>query len=296
MLYLACMKTTKKRDFRSLSEETQAELRRLAFTYIDQGYTHQKTAKNIDVRRETVTRWVTDRKEIEARNYKGMKRGRELYEQRLLTKKQETSIKKKIETKTPDEVGIPYALWSRKAIQYAIKQATGKKVWLQTVSKYTKRWGLTPQRPAKYAYEQDPQKIKQWLTVDYPKIVEEAKKDNAEIHWSDETGVALSTFYARSYAPSGKTPTIKLPALHGHISIISSITRRGDLRFMMYKGALKTDLFITFLERLIRDTDNKIYLIVDNLRVHKAKRIQAWEKEHEKHIKIFFPTTVCTPT
>ena len=296
MLYLAYMKTTKKRDFRSLSEEAQAELRRLAFKRLDEGWTQVRIASVVEVCKETVNRWITNRKEIESRDCKGMKRGRELYEQRLLTKKQEDSIKKKIETKTPDKVGIPYALWSRKAIQYAIKQETGKKVWLQTVSKYTKRWGLTPQRPAKYAYEQDPQKIKQWLEIDYPKIVEEARKNKAEIHWSDETGVALSTFYARSYSPSGKTPSIKLPALHGHISIISSITNRGDLRFMMYRGALKTDLFITFLERLIKDTTTKIYLIVDNLRVHKAKKIQMWEDEHKNSIKIFFPTTIRTTT
>lgn len=140
-------------------------------------------------------------------------------------------MKKNIETQMPEDLDLPYALWNRRAIQYCIKQETKKTVWLQTVSKYMKRWGLTPQRPAKCAYEQDKEKIQKWLDIEYPKIVKEALKHNAEIHWADETGVALSTFYARSYAPKGKTPVIRLPAKLGHISIIASITSRGDIRF-----------------------------------------------------------------
>jgi transposase len=288
------MNTQTTRDFRSLSEDAQAELRRLAFSKIDGGWTQLRISEVLEVRKETVSRWVTKRKDIEGRDCKGMKRGRELYEQRLLSQEQELSIKKDIETKTPQQVGLPYALWNRRAIQFCIKRETGEKVWLQTVSKYTNRWGLTPQRPAKYAYEQDNEKIQKWLKTDYPRILEEAEKEDAEIHWTDETGVALSTFYARSYAPKGKTPIVKLPARQGHISLISSITNRGDLRFMMYRGALNTDLFITFMERLLQDTTRKIYLIVDNLQVHKAKIVQKWQTKQNDRLKIFFPTSLRT--
>lgn len=286
------MNTTNTRDFRSLSEDTQAELRRLAFSKIDEGWTQKRASEMVEVSEETVSRWSANRKDIESRGFRGLKRGRELYEQRILTKKQEESIKKNIETKTPQELGLPYALWNRKAIQHCIQKKTKQKIWLQTVSKYTARWGLTPQRPAKYAYEQDKEKIKRWLEVEYPKIEAEAKEQGAEIHWGDETGVALSTFYARSYAPKGKTPAIRLPARQGHISFISSITNRGDMRFMMYRGALNISLFITFAERLIEDAEKKIYLIIDNLQVHKAKRVRAWEHKHSDRIKLFFPASL----
>lgn len=286
------MNTFKTRDFRSLSEEAQAELRRLAFEKIDIGWTQSRVANTVGVRRETVNRWMANRKALEKRDCRGMKRGRILYEQRILTEKQEEKIKQNIETKTPDKLKIPYALWSRRAIQFSIKKETKKTIWLQTVSKYMKRWGLTPQRPAKYAYEQDEKKIKKWLEIEYPKILKSALQNNAEIHWGDETGVALSTFYARSYAPKGKTPVIKLPVRQEHISLISSITNRGDMRFMMYRGALNTKLFINFTDRLIRDTKKKIYLIVDNLRVHKAKAVKEWEQKHQDRIEIFFPAPI----
>ncbi len=290
------MKTSTVRDFRSLSEDTQAELRRIAFLKLDSGWTQVQVADMVEVRTETVSRWVAKRDTLEARGCKGMRRGRELYEQRILTQKQEIKIKKNIETKTPEQLGLPYALWNRKAIQYCIQKETKQKIWLQTVSKYTKRWGLSPQRPTKSAYEQDPHKITQWLDEEYPKIVEEAQNEGAEIHWSDETGVALSTFYARSYAPTGKTPILRLPVRQGHLSLIASITNRGDMRFMMYRGALNANLFILFAERLIKDTPKKVYLIVDNLRVHKAKTVQAWQQKHADKIKLFFPTSIRTTT
>jgi hypothetical protein len=62
----------------------------------------------------------------------------------------------------------------------------------------------------------------------------------------------------------------------------------------MYKKGINAKLFIQFLERLIKDTDTMIYLIVDNLRVHKAKIVQQWEKEHADRMKLFFPTTLRT--
>jgi transposase len=285
---------TKHIPFISLSSTARQEIRRKAIHAVEQGYTHKKVAELFGVRRETVTIWYGKRTQLQKQEYKGKKRGRELYEQRTLTQKQEQKIQKKIETKTPQDFKLPYALWNRKAIQFLIQQETKTKVWLQTVSKYTKRWGYTSQRPAKYAYEQDKEKIREWKEVTYKKIVTEAKKNKAEIHFSDETGVALSTFYAKGYAPKGKTPVIRLKATQGHISVISSISNRGDLRFMLYKGAMHSQLFIVFLKRLIHDTEKKIYLIVDNLKVHKSKLVQAFVKTQSTRLKIFFPTSVCS--
>jgi transposase len=237
--------------------------------------------------------WCRRRKEFEARDYRGAKRGRAPDEQKLLQPKDERALKKIIETKTPDQAGLPYALWTRKAISALAKKCCGVVVTSRRVSRYTKRWGLTPQRPAKYAYEQDAKAIRVWLTETYPAIVKRAKQENADIHWEDETGVSLSTFYARSYAPKGKTPMLRLPAKRAALSMISSITNRGDLRFMLYHGALHTDLFLSFLERLVKDTDRKIFLIVDNLRVHKAKKVKRWEALHREKIELFSPTALC---
>jgi len=280
------------RDFRSLDTSTQAELRRQALRDVDAGRSRQSVATTVEVHVKTVGIWIRTRKELEKRMYHGAKRGRTPHTQKFLSARQEASVKKIIETQTPEEAGIPFALWNRKAIRMLVKKKTKKTIALQTVSAYTKRWGLTPQRPAKYAVEQDAAAIHVWREKTYPAIVEKARKEGVEIHWEDETGIALSTFYARSYAPKGKTPVIRLPGKRTALSMISSITNRGDLRFMLYRGALTTDRFLLFLTRLTRDADRKVFLIADNLSVHKAKRVQRWVTAHLERIEIFFPTPV----
>ncbi len=279
----------KKRDFRSLDESTQAELRRLALADLDQGDGVYAVADRYSVHYQTIRDWRRKEKELKEREYRGEKRGRAKDEQKLIAPRKEKLLLDIIKNKTPDRVGIKATLWDRRAIQALVKKKVSVSLNLQRVSVYTKRWGLSPQRPAKYASEQSDKKIKEWLREVYPRIVARAKAEGAEIHWEDETGVALATYYARGYAPRGRTPTLSLPAKRAHISMISSITNRGDVRFMLYEKGLRAGIFTTFLERLIANRRRKIFLIVDNLKVHHAKKVTAWAKERSDSLELFFP-------
>ena len=285
----------KTRDFRSLNEATQAELRRLACRDLNAGTSVHAVASRYDVHYETVRDWKRKRQELEQRGFRGERRGREKDEQKLIQPKKETLIFTIIKDKTPDAVGIKATLWDRRAIQALVKQKTRFSPNLQRVSVYTKRWGLTPQRPAKYASEQDREKLKEWMTRDYPRIVARAKAEKAEIHWGDETGVALSTYHARGYAPSGQTPALRLPVKRARISMISSITNRGDIQFMLYEKGLRVATFLTFLKRLVAHRKRKLFLIVDNLQVHHAKRVAAWVEGHRTEVELFFPASLCAP-
>ena len=55
--------------------------------------------------------------------------------------------------------------------------------------KYLARWGFTPQKPIRRAYEQSPAAVQAWLEGEYPGIAERARQEGAEIHWGDETAV-----------------------------------------------------------------------------------------------------------
>ena len=285
-----------KRDFRSLGEGAQAEVRRLALVDILNGAGVKTTAGRYGVHYQTIYDWKRKSKSLESRGFKGEKRGREKDAQKYIQPKMEIRIQAIIKDKTPDKLKIQATLWDRRAIQALIKQKIKKTIPLQRVSAYTKRWGYTPQRAAKYATEQDKEKVKKWLEVEYPQIQARAKRESAEIHWEDETGVALSTYHARGYAPKGKTPMIYIPAKKAKISMISSITNRGDIQFMLYQKGLKVPTFLTFLKRLITHRKRKIFLIVDNLRAHHAKKIQEWINSHKKEIEIFFPTSIHSTT
>jgi transposase len=158
-----------------------------------------------------------------------------------------------------------------------------------------------PERPLKRALERQDAAIQAWLAERYPKIAARAKAEGAEIHWGDETGVpsrqagwggqtgiSNQAAYGRSFAPKGRTPVIKRTARRHTTSMISTVTNRGTLRFMIYEGALNAALFLAFLQRLVRSARRKVFLIVDNLKVHHARPVQAWVAAHRERIALFF--------
>ena len=70
--------------------------------------------------------------------------------------------------------------------------------------------------------------------------------------------------------------------------MIAAVSNRGLMRFKLYKGALNVAIFIDFMERLLKDAKQKVFLIVDNLRVHHAKAVQDWLARHKVEIEIFY--------
>lgn len=282
------------RDFRSLDEKTQAELRRIAFLNIDRGQSLSFVAELMEVHIQTLRDWIKRREEFKKRDYLGEQRGRTFGEDRSISKKKEKKIQKLIEDKTPDQLGLGAALWTRRVIAKLISKQARVKLHLNTVGEYLKRWGFTPQRPGKVANEQDKKVIAKWIKEVYSAIVIRAKKEKAEICFEDETGVSLNTYYGRSYARKGQTPTIKLPAKKAHVSVISIMSNLGLFKFMVYKGGLNSQLFIKFLEKLIKDRPKKIFLILDNLSVHKSKIVKEWVEKNKDKIELFFPTELFT--
>ena len=130
---------------------------------------------------------------------------------------------------------------------------------IRTVGQYLKRWGFTPQKPLTRAYEKNPKAVKKCLNESYPAIAKQAPKKGAQIHWGDETGVLNNAYYHRSYAPAGKTPSIRLAAKREKISMISSVTNQGKVRFMIYEKAMNAKILITFIRRLIKDIEKKYF-------------------------------------
>ena len=127
-----------------------------------------------------------------------------------------------------------------------------------------------------------------WLEVTYPAIEARAAREDAEIHWCDETGAAADQQPRRGYAREGRPARIEVPDPHIRMNLISTISNEGSVHFMTYKETMTAALFITFLERMLSETTRKIFLIVDRLRAHEAKKVEAWAAEHRDRIELFF--------
>jgi transposase len=169
-----------------------------------------------------------------------------------------------------------------------IEQRFGIRVPVRTMGLYLSRWGFNPQKPLKKAYEQSPTAIRKWLDEDYPAIAHRAAAEGAEVHWGDETGLRSDDVRGRGYAPAGKTPVLKVNAKRVGLSVISTVTNKGQMRWKIFDGALNTGILIDFMRRLITGAKKKIFLILDNLRVHHGKAVKAWLHRHRDRIEVFY--------
>jgi len=275
-----------KTDGRKLNDSTRVFLKTRAKEMRKDGKSYREISEILGLHLNTVAHWLHPVKKTQTSDFK--KRGRKTGEQRTLTNEQETTIQRLIRDKMPDQMKLPFALWTRKAISDLISRLFGIKLPIRTMGEYLKRWGYTPQRPLKRAYEQNPEKIKEWLDSTYPEIHDRAKKEKAEIYWGDETGMNNQENYGRSYSPKGQTPEMRTIAKRYSLSMVSAITNQGTVRFMVYKGGMNVDIFKRFLLRLIKDCKRKVFLIVDNLRVHHSYVLTDWLEEHKNEIELFF--------
>lgn len=277
-----------KQDTRTISPEAQEQLRRQAVRLRKQGLKYNKIAEIMGVSRNSVSLWCRKYEANGITAIKSKKRGITIGMNRTLTKEQEAEIQRCLLDKTPDQYKLTFALWTRQAVQELIALRFAITMPIRTVGHYLHRWGFTPQKPLKRAYEQRPDAVTKWLKEEYPTIRERAVKEDAEIHWGDETGIRSDSQHGRSYSPKGKTPVIRLSARYTSVNMISSVTNQGKVRFMLYERTLNAKVLIKFMERLCRDAGRKVYLILDNLRVHHAKVVQAWLETHADEIEVWY--------
>jgi len=278
-----------KTDARKLPTQAQQEKRNLAIKLRKKDVQNNEVAQLLDVHPATVSRWYSkyrkDKKEIIIK-----KRGRRKGESKKLTHEQEQSIIRQLIDKTPQQLQFKFALWTREAVRQLIKQETGLNLPLSTTGYYLQRWQFTSKKPIKRAYERKDEKTQQWLKEEYPKIKKEAKADNADIWWADETSCVSLPTNLKGYAPIGNKnkPVLTHPARKFRINMISAITNTGKTMFALYEESINVDRFIDFIQRVIDSSDKKVYLVVDNLRVHHAKLVKAWIEEHKEQIAIFY--------
>jgi transposase len=137
------------------------------------------------------------------------------------------------------------------------------------------------------AYQQNEALVKTWMTKDFPDIKRLAKRENADIFFGDEAGVRSDDHIGTTWAPVGKTPIIKTTGARFGVNIVSAISPRGEMEFMITKGKFNSEIFIEFLKKLIRYKRRKIFLIVDGHPTHKSKKVKAFIDENKERIRLF---------
>ena len=277
-----------RRDARRLPEAVQEELRRRAVGAVLAGRSQGEAARLFGVSRQTVNGWITAHREGGERALASRKRGRRPGEQQALRPWQQAQIARAIRDKNPDQLKLPFFLWTREAVRDLIERRFGIRLSLVAVGNYLRRWGFTPQKPIRRAFEQDPARVRRWLEQEYPEIAKAARRAGAQVLWGDEMGLRSDHAAGRSFGLRGRTPVVPGTGRRFSASVISAISNRGRLNFMVFTGRFNASLFIAFLKRLIRQVGRKVFLIVDGHPVHRARAVKDWLARHADEIALFY--------
>jgi transposase len=250
------------------------------------GMSQAAAARTFGVSRQSVNGWERRRPKGGLRSLRMRPRGRPP----VLSLKpyQAATVVRLITDRCPDQLKLPFMLWTREAVRDLIARRLGVRLSIWTVGRYLARWGLTPQKPLRRAYEQDPAAVRRWLRRKYPAIRALAHRERAEIHWGDETGMRSDHQAGTSYGRRGCTPVIPGTGQRFRCNLISTITNRGKLTFRVFRGRFTAAVFLDFLRRLIRQRRRKVFVIVDRHPVHISAQVARWLCRRRGCLRLYF--------
>lgn len=273
-------------DARSLSPKAQERIRQLAVKAVLDGKKQVEVAKLYGVTRRAISNWLKAYRNAGFQALKAKPKGRP--KGGSLLPWQAAQIAKAVVDHHPEQLKLPFYLWTREAVTLLIHRKFGIRISLSTAGRYLKRWGFTPQKPVRRALEQNPQEVRNWLEREYPAIRQQAKSEKAQIFWGDEMGLRSDHAVGRSYGLRGQTPVIVATGKRFGCNMISAITNQGRLNFMVFKSRFTTPVFLEFLNRLVRQSKRKVFIIVDRHPVHRSIKAKKWLEERSDKIRLFF--------
>lgn len=273
------------RDGRQLSHETLEEIRIRAVLQVEAGESPEVVIKALGFSRRCIYNWLAAYREggLEALKAKKLE-GRPT----KLSGKQIQQLYGFIINKTPLQFNFAFALWTCALIRELIRKKFNVHLSEVSISRLLKKLGLSPQRPLFRAYQQDPSRVEAYLKEEYPKIKKRAKARGARIFFGDEASIRSDYHSGTTWAPRGETPVIRTTGARFKINMLSAISARGELRFMLTEKGLTADLFIEFLKRLMKGTDGPVFLILDGHAVHHSRKVRAFVESTDGMLELYF--------
>jgi transposase len=255
---------------------------------IKHGIKQNKAGEMFGFSKTSVSKYVREYKIFGEASFSYKRRGVSKRTGSLISEAQEKSLIAAVLHHNPDELGLEHTLWTSRVISKYLSQSFCVNYSGRGIRNLMKRLGFSSQKPIKMAYQRDPVKIKEWLEITYPKIKVRASQEKARIYWADEMGIQSTDNRGRTYGLVGQTPTIKKSGTRFRCNVLAAISPQGFMNWMVFDSNFNQQKFIAFLGRMIRQIKQKVFLIVDNHKVHHSKKVKNYVEKHKDNLEIFF--------
>jgi len=273
-------------DARKIPDEAMSYIRKMAVKAIRElGYSPELISKIFDIHRSSIYDWL---KLFDRGGYDALDTRKAPGMTAIVTPEMESWLKEIIISSTPEQYGYDTELWTSAILADLLNKQFDINIQPATVNQHLKKIGISYQKPSYVASEQNPNEVKKFINEEFPKIQKLAEEINADIFFEDEAGIDLRQHSGRTWGAIGKTPKISATDKRGSYNILCVVSSDGTLRFSIKDGTINEDVFIGFLQQLLRGRDRPIILIMDNVPFHKSKKVRNFVESHSDKIRIFF--------
>lgn len=258
-------------DGRKLDHKTLEAIRFRAVQSVEAGQSPEAVIAALGMTRSVIYRWISA---YQSGGYQALEKKKLFGRPPKLSATQIGWIYRTVVGKNPMQLKFEFALWTREMIRDVIKRKYSISISVVSVGRLLAKLGLTCQRPLFRAYQQDPDAVNQWMHDAFPKIAIQAKAEKAEVFFADEAGIRSDYHAGTTWAPRGQTPKVPATGARFGLNMISAISRKGSMRFMVTEKTVTADVFCEFINRLIHNHPQRIYLIVDGHPVHRSVKVR----------------------
>jgi transposase len=276
----------RKDDARKLDHKTLEEMRVRVVKRVQEGESPEVLAHILGLNRSTVYGWLA---RYRRGGWNGLKAKPLAGRPPKLNGKMMQWVYDTVTRKNPLQLKFAFALWTREMVAKLIKDKFHVVLSAASVGRLLAQLGITCQKPLHRAQERDEALVQQWLKKEYPKIMTIAREAGADIYFGDAAHIRSDHHAGRTWGKKGETPIVETTGARHGMSLISAITSRGHMRFMIKdKGGVNADVFIEFLKRLIAGARRAIFLIVDRGPAHVAKKTRAFVESLNGSLRLFY--------
>ena len=274
-----------RRDARELDHKTLEQIRIRAVERVQAGESPEVVIKALGFSRSCIYTWLALYRSggwgaLKAR----VLRGRPM----KIVPAQMKWLYETVTGKSPLQFRFEFALWTREMIQMLLREEFSLKLSLTSVGRLLRQLGLSCQRPLFRATEQDPERVRRWREEEFPVIRRMAKESGARVFFGDEAGVRSDYHAGTTWGVKGKTPVVLRTGKRKSVNMLSAVSARGELRFMLVQGRVNGAVFAEFLRRLMHNAAQPVFLVLDGHSIHHSRPVRDFVASQAGRLRLFF--------